>query len=73
MLVAGYSLVSFFFFLLSCKAPYLSMYNYLSQVGESKIPGGKDGRAMIVVDCGYSFSHVVPYFDSQVINYGVKR
>lgn len=49
------------------------MHNYLSQVGESKTPGGKDGRAMIVVDCGYSFSHVVPYFDSQMINYGVKR
>lgn len=27
----------------------------------------------IVVDSGYSFTHVVPYFDDYKLNYGIKR
>ncbi|PRP89165.1 actin-related protein 6-like [Planoprotostelium fungivorum] len=27
----------------------------------------------LVVDCGFSFTHVVPFFDLQKINYGIKR
>ena len=47
------------------------MYNYQLDQMES----GKKGKmnAGLVIDVGYSFSHVAPFFDSHLLNYGVKR
>jgi len=46
----------------------LSMYN--QQIHEENT---ERSICTLVVDSGYSFSHIIPYFDQNQINYGVKR
>jgi len=47
-------------------AAQLSFYNYAKETRKRSL-------CCLVVDCGYSFSHVVPVFDGKVIKKGVKR
>jgi len=52
-------------------APFLSLLEYKFANPESKF--AHPSTAQIVVDSGYSFTHVVPFFDNQKINHAIKR
>ncbi len=53
--------------------------NGIGGANQSMLGGGGTGGVsmsspgFMVVDCGYSFTHCVPFFDNHAINYGIKR
>lgn len=52
-------------------APNLTLYNYkLSPLIDKEVA---ESPCSIVVDTGYSFSHVIPFFGLQPINHAIKR
>jgi len=50
--------------------PMLSMFNYKYENYSSPFAFAS---SCIVVDSGYSFTHIVPFFDNHIINHAVKR
>jgi actin-related protein len=55
-------------------ATFLAMYHYRKDQEEKATLSSLDvSPCQVIVDSGYSFTYVVPYFDNQPINYAIKR
>lgn len=57
--------------LLCCSAPYLSQRTHKISIDDGSEM--KRVSCSVIVDCGYSFTHIVPFYDNMRVNYAVKR
>eukprot|EP00026_Physarum_polycephalum_P009843 Phypoly_transcript_09980.p1 GENE.Phypoly_transcript_09980~~Phypoly_transcript_09980.p1 ORF type:complete len:428 (+),score=30.54 Phypoly_transcript_09980:32-1315(+) len=53
-----------------CSSSYLALLGYINENASSSFA---QSVAHCVIDTGYSFSHIVPFYDLQKINYAIKR
>jgi actin-related protein 6 len=54
-------------------APSLAVHNSIQALFEPGIEPNVPTQAVMIVDCGYSFTHVVPYYNGKPVNKAVKR
>uniref|UniRef100_A0A6B2L6W2 Actin-related protein 6 n=1 Tax=Arcella intermedia TaxID=1963864 RepID=A0A6B2L6W2_9EUKA len=54
--------------LCNCTSPMLSLYDY-----QTNHPHVASNPCALVIDSGYSFTHVVPFFDNVKLTYAIKR
>jgi len=52
-----------------CVASFLSQYKYCRELDLNPSPG----PCCLIVDCGYSFTHLVPYYDGRLIRKAIRR
>ena len=52
-----------------CVASFLTQYKYCRELDLSPSPG----PCCLVIDCGYSFTHLVPYYDGRPVRKAVRR
>lgn len=52
-----------------CVASFLSQYRYCRELDLNPSPG----PCCLIVDCGYSFTHLIPYYDGHPISKAVQR